>query len=91
MSEEMTFRMIPDKILNDLAEMAKNFNKLAGKVKLDNNSQLGDWITESEAQKMLGRKTTWFYNMRKSGELTGRKRGNKWWYAISEILKFIEK
>jgi hypothetical protein len=51
---------------------------------------LGDFISEKEAKELLGKGTTWFWNKRQSGELTGRKAGNKWYYKRSEILSFIE-
>lgn len=47
------------------------------------------YIPESEAQKMLGRKTTWFFNMRKAGKLKFRKMGNKTYYEIEDIEKLI--
>lgn len=51
---------------------------------------LGDIITEKEAKEMLSKGTTWFWNKRQSGELTGRKAGNNWYYKRSDIFKFIE-
>ena len=47
-------------------------------------------ISQEEAMKMLGRKTTWFHNKRISGELPAIKSANKWWYKKSIIQKFIE-
>ncbi len=43
------------------------------------------FIPESEAQKMLGRRTTWFFNMRKSGKLRFKKMGNKTYYHLDDI------
>jgi hypothetical protein len=51
---------------------------------------LGDFITEKEAMKLLDKGATWFWNKRQSGELTGKKAGNSWYYKQSDILKFIE-
>ena len=51
---------------------------------------LGDYITEKEAKVILSKGTTWFWNKRQSGELTGRKAGNNWYYKRSDILMFIE-
>ncbi len=57
-----------------------------------NESQpLGDYITENEARTILSRKTTWFYEKRKSKELPGKKMGGTWYYKRSDILNIIEK
>jgi hypothetical protein len=51
---------------------------------------IGDYISEKEAKKILGRKTTWFWNLRKNGKLPYSKVGNKVFYSKATILKFIE-
>ena len=86
-----------EKFIKVTVELADEFVELLQKIKQilpnlnDNpNRTLGDWIPESEAQQILGRKTTWFYNKRMSGELEGKKRGGKWWYQIKNIQAFIE-
>ena len=48
------------------------------------------FIPESEAQKMLGRRTTWFYNMRQSGRLVYKKLGNRTYYNIDDIERLID-
>ena len=85
-----------EKFIKVTVELADEFVELLQKIKQilpnlnDNpNRTLGDWIPESEAQQILGRKTTWFYNKRISGELEGKKRGGKWWYKIADIQAFI--
>ena len=91
MENSNTFTFLPTEDVNELKQLAIDVREVLAKLNNGTNpSALGEWIPEAEAQKILGRKTTWFYNKRNSGELAGRKRGNKWWYAKSEILKFIE-
>lgn len=91
MEDQNYFMMMPKDFVEEIRQLAKDVNVLINHMpNSGNSSALGEWVPESEAQKTLGRKTTWFYYKRKSGELKGRKRGNKWWYAKSEILKFIE-
>lgn len=50
---------------------------------------VGNYISQKEAMNLLNRKTTWFHNKRKSGELPGIKSGNSWWYQMSDIENFI--
>ncbi|MBI4947607.1 MAG: helix-turn-helix domain-containing protein [Bacteroidetes bacterium] len=48
-----------------------------------------DYITEAEAKKLLGRKTTWFWQMRTSGRLPFSKVGNKVFYNRNDIAKLL--
>ena len=51
---------------------------------------IGDYIPETEAKKLLGRKTTWFWNMRTSGQLPFAKVGNKIFYLKEDIKKMLD-
>ncbi|MBT3300884.1 MAG: helix-turn-helix domain-containing protein [Bacteroidetes bacterium] len=86
-----SFTFLPQDVVDELRDLARDIKAVLPRIQNETISQkLGEWIPESEAQKLLGRKTTWFYKMRKSGELDGKKRGNKWWYRLSDIQNFIE-
>lgn len=51
---------------------------------------VGDFITEQDAQKFLGRKATWFWGMRTSGRLPFSKVGNKIFYSKKDIQSLLE-
>jgi hypothetical protein len=51
---------------------------------------VGEHIPQSEAMRILNRKTTWFYLKRKSGELPAKKSGNQWWYLKEDIEAFVK-
>ena len=53
------------------------------------NSKLGDYIEEKEAKQLLGRKTTWFWNLRTSNQLPFYKVGNKVYYKLSDIQNLL--
>lgn len=53
-------------------------------------SQLGDFIPQSEAMKILNKKTTWFHLKRKSGELPAIKSANQWWYKKEDLEAFVK-
>lgn len=55
----------------------------------EQGNSIGDFIPESEAQKLLGRKVTWFWNMRKKGALSFSKVGNRIFYSKADILKLL--
>ncbi len=52
---------------------------------------LSDYITESQAKDLLKKKTTWFWQMRKSGQLKFSKIGKAIYYSKSDIIKLFEK
>ena len=50
----------------------------------------GKYIPETTAKEMLGKGTTWFWQMRKSGQLKYKKVGSKIYYVIQDIENLIE-
>ena len=65
-----------DKILNLLQD---------GKV-LNQN----EFITETQAKEILQKKSTWFWQMRKTGNLPFRKIGKSIYYSKKEINQLLE-
>lgn len=83
------FVIVPYDKLDELLHKVETLNESIASMKMD-KGVLGDYISEKEAREILSKATTWFWNKRQSGELTGRKAGNKWYYKRNDILKFIE-
>ena len=54
-------------------------------------SELGEYIEEKEAIQLLGRKTTWFYNMRQTGKLPFTKIGSKTYYSKADLIQILDK
>ena len=52
---------------------------------------IGEYISEEEAKRQVGRKTTWFWSMRTTGQLPFSKTGKKIFYLKSDIKKLLEK
>ena len=52
---------------------------------------IGDYVSEEEAKRQLGRKATWFWNLRTSGELPFAKVGKKIFYLKSDIKLLIDR
>jgi hypothetical protein len=79
-------------IQNDVLEEIKN-NQLKILAIFENSQkvQLTDYITETEAKELLKKKATWFWQMRKSGQLQYSKIGKAIYYAKSDIIKLFEK
>lgn len=50
---------------------------------------LQEYISEKDAQKEFGRKTTWFWNQRTNGRLPYKKMGSKVYYLKSDLIKLL--
>lgn len=85
-----SFVLIPEELIVKLVEMTEKIKKIEEVLDNKQQSTLGGFITEAEAKNLLGRKTTWFWNARKSGILKGRKVANRWYYKTDELLKLME-
>lgn len=82
-----SFVMIPSQIWEGILSEIKEI-----KTYIKNNKGeegLGDYITEDEAKKLLSRKTTWFWGMRKDGNLKFSKVGNRIYYLKHDIINLI--
>ena len=51
---------------------------------------IGEFIPEDDAMELFGRKRTWFWNKRNSGELKFTKVGGRVYYAKSDIINLLE-
>lgn len=49
----------------------------------------GKYMPEPKAKELLGRGTTWFWQMRKTGQLRFTKVGNKIYYHVDDIEKLF--
>ncbi len=82
------FYIVPGHILDKLLEGQTKILEL-----LKNNgigkSTLGDYITETEAKKLLGRKTTWFWTRRQNGMLPYSKIGATIYYSKQDLMKLL--
>ncbi len=87
--EQTSFVMLPKSLLD---EIMQTLIDLRNQKSIVSNpiSILPDFISEKEAIELLGRKTTWFFNMRKSGALRFRKLGSKVYYPVVEIQKLLK-
>jgi hypothetical protein len=82
------FCLVSDEILDEI----KNTQiKILSLFETTQKDDLSDYITESQAKDFLKKKTTWFWQMRKSGQLKFSKIGKAIYYSKSDIIKLFEK
>ncbi len=81
-----------EEIKQMLETVIVNQQKILKKLETGNEQQpLGDYVTETEARKLLSRKTTWFWQMRISGVLAFTKIGSRIYYARQDILQLLDR
>jgi hypothetical protein len=75
-----------------LVSIEKSQNEIISllKSKFNLGTESLDFVDEKKAIELMGRKATWFWQMRKSGALNYTKVGAKVYYSLSEIKKLIE-
>lgn len=80
--------LVPQSFLDELKEQQGKIISLLEKERP--NSIPGDYILEKEAQDLLGRRTTWFWHMRNTGQLAYTKVGNRIFYAKADIQRLLD-
>ena len=82
-----SFVLVPRAWLESLAENQQRIlDHLEGKQK---PNLTGEYISEKDAIEELGKKSTWFWNKRKSGKLPFVKVGGKVWYHQADLLNLF--
>ena len=86
--EHQNLVLVPIEMLDEIkqliSDLKSNKNESTEKPQV-----LGEFIAEKDARKLLGRKTTWFYEMRRSGKLRFSKIGSKVYYNVNDIHQLI--
>ncbi len=89
---DQQFYLIPGPLLRQLIEgQAEILSRLNAAGVSADSKNLGEYISETEAKKLLNKKTTWFWNMRKSELLPFSKIGNTVYYKKQDILELLNK
>lgn len=88
--QEQTFFIVPSEAIITLLDRQERILQLLNEV-IGNTAKdaIGAYISEAEAKKLLGKKTTWFWKMRNTGQLPYAKAGNKVFYVKEDIVKLL--
>jgi hypothetical protein len=85
------YLLVPKEWLEAIMENQKRILALLEKeAGVEKGSPLNGYISETEARKFLGRKTTWFWQMRSTGKLVFAKIGSKIFYHKNDIARLLE-
>ncbi len=83
--------LVPRSYLERLEASQAKILSLLESGQTTSNTSIGDYISEQEAKKLIGRKSTWFWQMRTKGLLAYTTVGNKVYYARQDILALLDK
>lgn len=85
---EQGFVIVPYEKLEAIEKMQSEILALL-QTKKGKGSESLNHVTEKEAMKMVGKKGTWFWQMRRSGQLKFTKVGSKVFYSVDELQKLV--
>ena len=86
--EQQNLVLVPVQLVDEIKQL---LNELKAQKTSKNNSEttLGEFISEKDARNLLGRKTTWFYEQRRSGRLPYSKVGSKVYYKRDDLFNLL--
>jgi len=82
--------LVPETVINELVEGIRELRSREYYTNTTSPINLKDWITEKDTQKLLGKKTTTLYNLRRQGKLVSTKNGNTTYYSMESIMKLLD-
>jgi hypothetical protein len=89
MNKNQQFVMLPAEEYEVILKMTKEIHQHLFE-KQSSSKLLNDFISESDAQKEFGRKTTWFWTQRKNGRLPYKRLGTRIYYQKADLLKLFD-
>ena len=75
----------------DLQEIKAELKEIKQNVSKPKERDLGDWITQEEAMKLLRRGVTWLWQQRRAGNLKWTKIGGEVLYSYTSIMDYLDK
>jgi uncharacterized iron-regulated protein len=76
-------------VQKEIKEIYKKLDKVMSLLESRNQNSLDDFISESDAKKLLTRGTTWFWTLRKQG-LPYTRLGNQVYYKKKDLYAYLD-
>lgn len=83
------FILIPQKKFDELSEKVEQLIQICKET--GKSIKMEDWISEQEAQKLLGLKETSLWSLRKMRKVVSSKIGAKTFYSLKSIERLLQK
>ena len=84
-----TFRSKMDLLKHKLNRILKKLDRIESLLEQTESKEEEKYLTEAEAKKLIGRGTTWFWQLRKTG-FPHSKVGGTNYYKRSDLLKMLQ-
>ena len=85
---KMTVFMIPEDFLESIKQ---NQEKILEALNLQSDKSNNGYVTEKEAMKLLNKKSTWLWQMRRAGKILSKKIGQTTYYSLESINSLFKK
>lgn len=79
--------LVPEDILDSLVA---NQDRILAILEAKKEATLNGFITEKDAIAMVNKKSTWFWQMRKTGQLPFKKIGQTIYYSMDDINSLLQ-
>lgn len=80
--------LLPEDVLDSLVAKQDRILEL---LEAKKEASLNGYVTEKKAMETINKKTTWFWQMRKTGRLPYKKIGQTNYYSLNDIYALLEK
>jgi len=90
--QQTTFILLPEAEFKGLLEMKDKVDRILELLQDGSKGKegVGNFISEKDAQRLLGKKYSSLYNLRVNGKLAFTKIGNKTFYSTKDITGLLE-
>lgn len=85
---QQTFQLVPSEDLKKLFDEIAELKQIVLQRQEPKDSKLGDWISQKEAQDLLGKKHTSLFKLRKDGSLISTKT-RPIFYSLESIQRYL--
>jgi hypothetical protein len=87
--EQQNLVLVPIQLVDEIKQLLNDL-KVQKSAQTESVTMLGEFISEKDARKLLDRKTTWFYEQRRSGLLPYSKVGSKVYYKRNDLFNLMK-
>lgn len=85
---QQTFQLVPSEDLKKIFDEIAELKQIVLQRQEPKDSKLGDWISQKEAQELLGKKYTSLFKLRKDGSLISTKT-RPIFYSLESIQRYL--
>ena len=86
-SNNSSFCMIPEEVLDNLVAKQDRILEL---LEVKKDAALNGFVPEKQAMELINKKSTWFWQMRKTGQLPFKKIGKTIYYSLNDLYSLLQ-